>query len=244
MANPVYPVEAPTRTPRRGGIRSVAEFRTDNRMALGGTLVYTSPGCSLVVGSVALCYPTQVQAPKTGNGVDNLESSSVFGGYYGVTCWLDGEDYDARAREGLAWSEDRRIEAVINAYLLGLASAGSADTITGAIAAAEQHADANYPGEPVILLNRADAVIAFAEGAIDADKEGNLWTPNGTRVVASSAITSGTVSATGALTIYQSEVVVTRVQDLELNTELAIAERAYAFLADCNYAARFSVTAP
>lgn len=245
MADPIFPVEAPTRTPRRGGIRSVAEFRTDNRIGLGGKLVYTSADCSLAVGEAVLCYPSPApaQTPKTRDGVSQYQSVlNVFGGYYGVECWLDGEEYEAVAREGLDRGSDRLIESYLRVWIDSKAASGTPETLVEAIGMADAHADLNYAGAPILLMDRADAVRAGADGALDFDKDGNLWTPNGTRVVSSGQFTEGNVGVTGALTVYETDPVVSRTRDLTLNTELAIAERTFGILADCNFAARFVVT--
>lgn len=245
MADPTFPVEAPTRAPRRGGIRSIAEFRTENRIGLGGTLVYVSPGCSMVVGEVVLCYPSPApeQAEKTRDGIDHNDSVvSAFGGYYGVECWLDGEDYETAAREGLDRGEDRHIETALNAWLTAIAATDTPASFVEAIALAEDNADSNYPGAPIIVMNRGDAVRAAAEDALDYDRDGNLWTPNGTRVLSSGSITAGSVSVVGALTVYHTDVNVNRTTDHVLNKEFAIAERVYSILVDCNLAARYAVT--
>jgi hypothetical protein len=245
MADPTFPVEPPTRTPRRGGIRSVAEFRQENRIGLGGTLVYVSPGCSLAVETAQLCYPSPAtpQAEKTYDGIETLDAVvSAFGGYYGVECWLDGEDYATAAREGLERGEDRLIESALNLWFTALPSSGAPATFTEAIALAEENADDNYPGAPIIVMNRGDAVKAAAEDALDFDREGNLWTPNGTRVLSSGRITANSVGVLGALTIVHTDVTVTNAPVLVDNKEFAIAERVYSILVDCNLAARYVVT--
>lgn len=245
MADPVIPVEAPTRRPRRGGIRTVADFRQNNRIGLGGSPVFVSPGCSLVVGAVELCYPSPMgaQAEKTREGIETLTAAvGAFGGYYGVECWLDGEDYDAVARAGLEAGEDRLIETALNTYLTGLASSGAPTSFVEAIASAEENADDTYVGLPIILMNRGDAVRAASEDALSYDRDGNLWTPNGTQVAASGRITANNVSVLGALTIEHTDVYVSRAPILVDNKEFAIAERVYAALIDCNFAARYVVT--
>lgn len=244
MAEPTFPVEAPTRSPRRGGIRSVAEFRREDRIGLGGTLVYVSPGCSLAVETAALCYPAgQTQAEKTYDGIETLDSVvGAFGGYYGVQCWLDGEDYETAARVGLERGEDRLIEAALNVWLQAEASAGTPANFVEAIALAEDNADDNYPGAPIIVMNRGDAVRAAAQDALDYDREGNLWTPNGTRVLSSGRITANSVSVVGALTVVHTDVTVAPAPVLVDNKEFAIAERVYSILVDCNLAARYVVT--
>ena len=245
MADPVIPVEAPTRSPRRGGIRSVAEFRQDNRIGLGGTQTFVSPGCSMAVGEAILCYPSPAgtQDEKTREGITILDSSvGAFGGYYGVECWLDGEDFEAVARQGLEDSEDRHVEAALNVYLQALASSGAPATFADAIALAEDNADDNYIGRPIIVMNRGDVVKAVAEGALDNDRDGNVWTPNGSLVLSSGRITANSVSVIGALTVLHTDIVVSYAPILVNNKAFAIAERVYSLLIDCNLAARYVVT--
>lgn len=245
MADPVLPVDAPTRTPRRGGIRSVAEFRLENRIGLGGVQTFVSPGCSLVVGSVELCYPSPMgtQDEKTRQGISILDSAvGAFGGYYGVECWLDGEDFEAVARQGLEDGEDRLVEAGLNTYLQAITSSGAPTTFTGAIALAEDNADDNYIGAPILVMNRGDVVRAAAENALWYDNDGNVWTPNGTRVLSSGKITANSVSVIGALTVLHTDVEVGYAPILVENKAFAIAERVYGLLIDCNLAARYVVT--
>jgi hypothetical protein len=183
------------------------------------------------------------QAEKTRQGIETLAAAvGAFGGYYGVECWRDGADYDAAARAGLEAGEDRLIEAALNTYLTGLASSGAPADFVEAIATAEENADDTYIGAPIILMNRGDAVRAAAALALSYDREGNLWTPNGTPVAASGRITAGNVSIIGALTIEHTGIYVNGAPILVNNKEFAIAERVYAALVDCNFAARYVVT--
>jgi len=246
MADATHFVQAPTRTPRLGGIRSVAEFRSADRLGMGGVLEYISSGCSIAVGSLELCYPSPAdpQAEKTREGVSTLTGGTVFGLYFGVECWLAGEDYPTEARAGLERSEDRGIETALAAWIAGAAGQGVGDTIVDLIAKADDFADGFYAARPIIVMNRGDAVRAYADGAIDADKDGNLWTPNGSPVLAGAAFPVGEVDAIGAITVHHGDVVVNSTTDHIYNKEYAIAENVYGLVVDCNFRARFTIAIP
>lgn len=237
----------PRRSPRRGGIRSVAEFRAaSNRLGLGGIVEYTSPGCGLAVGDIELCYPSPAspQADKVRSGIDTLQGiGPVFGIYAGVECYLDGSDFDADARRLLEQGADRAVEAALNAWLQAQTEEASVSTLAAAIAEAENEADGNYPGLPTLILNRGDAQLAFTERALEGDGAGNLWTASGTPVLASANITAGTVTATGGITVLEGAVISSRADRLELNKEFAIAEQVFAIVVDCGYVARYEITA-
>lgn len=247
MADATHFVEAPTRSPRRGGIRSVAEFRTQERLGLGGVLEYTSTGCGIAVGAVELCYPSPAdpQAEKVRDDVSTLTGGSVFGLYFGVECFIDGDDYLAESRAGLERGEDRGIEAALAAWVAATAVQGVGTDLTDLIAKADAFADGQYAGRPVITMNRGDAVQAYADGALDADKEGNIWTPNGSPVLASALFPVGEVDAIGAVTVYTGgDPVANITRDVVTNREFAIAENVYALVVDCNVRYRFIIDTP
>jgi hypothetical protein len=247
MAEATHYVDPPRRLPRRGGIRSVAEFRDGgNRLGLGGLIEFTSPGCQIAVGDARLCYPVAApaQAEKTRSGIDTLGGiGTLFGAYAGVECWMAGDDYDAIALRLLEQGEDRAIEAALDTWLMADTPV-AATSLAEAIAAAEDHADATYVGLPVLVMNRGDAVRAKTAGALEDDKKGGLWTPNGTPVLASASITAGNVSVTGGITVIHTEYGSQRVQDWQYNKEYAIAERVYGLIVDCEFVARYNITAP
>lgn len=246
MADATHFVQAPTRAPRRGGIRSVAEFRSADRLGLGGIMEFIATPCSIVVGSVELCYPSPAdpQFEKLREGVVTTQGPAVFGLYYGVECWLDGADYPTEALAGLELSEDRGIEAALAAYIGTAGIQGTGTDFTSLIAQAENIADQVYGGRPTITMNRGDAVRAHAERALNGDREGNLWTPNGSPVLASSAFPAGEVDAVGAITVYHGEAVVNSTTDHIYNKEYAIAENVYGLIVDCNRRIRFIIDTP
>jgi len=247
MADATHYLDAPPRrSPRRGGIRSVAEFRAaPNRFGLGGIIEYTSPGCGMAVGDIELCYPTPAdpQAEKTRSGIDTLSGiGPVFGIYAGVECYLDGSDFESDARLLLENGADRAVESAFNEWVQSHApEAPLADLVT-AIAAAEDAADREYVGLPVLVMNRGEAQFAFTQRALEGDGTGNLWTGSGTPVLASAEITAGTVTVTGGITVLEGAVITSRADRLELNKEFAIAEQVFGIVVDCEYATRFVVS--
>ena len=244
MATPAERVEPPRRRPRKGGIRNGADFRPNNRLGRAGTVQFDADVCSPVVGEVQLCYGPDVAAADK-EGTQGFPSGGpvipIFGGYIGVECFLHPDnEYEARARRALELAEDRFIEEQLWTWLV--AGTGTvATSIDAAIAAAEQDADDNYVGEPVLHLSREDADLATVLLPNPVD-DGKLWTRHGTPVVASGRYASGTVVISGGITIDQSDVVTRVGDDLTHNKRLAIAERVYGIIVDCDYRAEFTVT--
>lgn len=247
MADATHYVDPPRRDARLGGIRSVAEFRTAGaRLGLGGTIEYTSPGCGIAVGDVELCYPSPAaaQAEKTRDGIDTLEGvGPVFGIYAGVECFLGGSDYIADALRLLDQGADRAVEAALNTWVTATAATGAITGFAEAVAVADNAADAEYVGRPILLMNRGDAVRAVAADALEVGSDGSIWTPNGTPVIASSAFTAGVVAVTGGITVLEGGSEAHMAQDYTFNKEYAIAERVYGIIVDCNYIDKWTVTA-
>jgi len=247
MVNHFIPIQEPTRSPRLGGLRTVAEFVDTPRMAMGGELEWTTEGCAFPVDDIAFCYPTaQVQNTKTfDTGVETMQGSiAPFGLYVGVDCFLGGYDYEAQATSLLRQGEDRMIEKRINDFFVSLTGiAVATGGLLEAVAKAEQDADNLYLGRPILWVNRGDAVRLRALKAIESDKgTSSLWTANGTPIVSSSKITANTVGVTGATTIAQSGTEVNRVSVHTLNRERAIAEQVYAVAFDCEFARVYEVS--
>lgn len=244
MADPILYVGAPARRPRRGGIRTVAGFVSQERLAATSTVQYTSEGCGLPQDDWTLCYDLEPGAEeKTFDGVDtNVSPIPNFVAYSGVQCFLNSEDdFAERARNLLALGEDRIIERKLGAYLLAESTPGTAVSVVAAIAAAEQFLDTTYPALGVIVMSRAGSVYAKAADAIEGDNEGNLWTPNGTPVLASGEITDGFIFATGAITVFEGPVTNITAPNWSTNIQAAIAERAFGLAFDCGIAEAFAV---
>lgn len=169
-----------------------------------------------------------------------------FGAYVGVQCFIGDtmDEFGPRARTQMEASQDRAVEAVLWGWLNAApntAVTAASGGLDEAIAQAEQFADANYIGEPVLHVSRHDAVRA---GVLSPNpvSDGKIWTPNGTPVVASSKYTSGTVVVSGGIGVTQSEVIVREGLDITHNTMLAIAERVFGIAVDCDFRQKFTVT--
>jgi hypothetical protein len=246
MANPTIFVDPPRRNPRKGGIKAVVGgFAPAPRLASASGIEWLSEGCSFPNTDITLCYVNPgVQADKTLEGLD-VETGLIFGAYVGVQCFLGADtDYDRRATDLLAQGEDRVVEDHLWDWAV---TNGGTTPVTGgwtaAIALLEEQADGNYLGEPVIIMSRASAVRAASAGVLKGPDEdtGRLWTANGTPVIATSSAADHEAAIIGWPTVYAGEVNVARGMRLELNSELAIAERLYGLAVDCGYALHVSV---
>lgn len=241
MADHVIPIEAPARSQRLGGIRTVAEFQTASRLGIGGELEFVSPGCDFPVDDIVLCYPAggDPQAEKTNTGIDTLNGIvSPFGLYAGVQCYLGGGDFEAQARSLLEQGADRGIEKRLNDYFQTLTGVAAAD-FTEALASAEDYADVNYLGRPIIWVNRGDAIRA---GKLKNDQaSGEMYTANGTPVVSSGQVTAGTLAVTGSVAVHQTEILVSRAPQVTVNREMAIAEQIIAVALDCEFARLYEI---
>lgn len=249
MADPLIYVDAPHREPRRGGIKSVTgEFQHLDRLGAAANVQYTAAGCVWPAVAPGLCWGTVTEGDKDFTGLaTELGIASIFGQYFGVECYLGaGNDveYADRARSHLANTEAHEVEAVLAGWAAGGVATGGA-TLGSAVAGLDQYADQNYPGAPVMLLNRGTAVAARAAGVIrGGDQAGSLWTANGSPVVASWVVPAGKAYAIGWPTVYASDIGVVGARNLTQNKEMAIAERLYALTVDCQFRAVATFTAP
>lgn len=247
MADPMITVEPPQRLPRKGGLLSIAEVRPASRLASANGVQYVPDPCELRYDAAGFCYvETPVTADK--NFTSILNSTGVipnFGLHYGVSCWInDEDDFAERARAGLDFSESRGLESILWAWINGATALTAATGIVAAIAALEQSADDLYIGQPIIHINRGDAVRAAAAGALSPNPvdDGKLWTANGTPVVASAKYPAGTLGITGGITVFRSDIVDTRTEALEDNTAYALAERVYGIAVDCDFRRKVTFT--
>lgn len=246
MANPTNLVQPPRRRPRKGGIKAVANVVSADRMFATERLDWMPEGCSFPSAAPGACWAEAVALDeKQYEGLELGTSAQVFVGYAGVACQdLSAEqEFLERARTTLEAGEDRFVEAKLVDVLEAIDPiATDHATWAAAIAAAEDRADDRYVGQPILVMNRGDAQLAFTDGALEADKEGNLWTANGTPVLATSAFAAGTLYITGDITLWTGPVAATTAQAPQFNTALALAERAYALAIDCEFADARSVT--
>lgn len=245
MANPSIFVDSPRRRPRKGGIKSVANVVTTDRLTVAHDVSWLQESCDLPFDAPGLCFGVEVLDEKETEGIIAGASTQVFGLYAGVECWLNTQsDYEARAQRVLENGEDRLVEEKLIALLLGTAPAASSSW-ADAIGAAEHAADSIYIGQPVLVISRYGAVAAAAESALWYDQDGNIWTPNGTPVLATGkAADEDTLYITGDITLYQSGITTVRAVNPPLNREMAISERAYALAIDCDFVRAFTVTIP
>lgn len=239
-------VAPPVRHPRRGGILAVADIiESDERLFIAESVQWTAESCDAVVSVPELCFGTSPDpgGSKDFAGLSDAFSSDVFAGYAGSQCWIHGEDFVERSRRTLADGEGLFIETQAVAWFVDIAAAATVVTsFGGAISAADNFADANYPGRPTLWMNRGDAVEAHGARLLNGDREGNLWTPNGTPVIATSAVPAGTVYVTGSVTVWRTKVVDGTAIDHTHNLEYGIAERGYAVGLDCLVPTAFTVT--
>lgn len=244
MAAPITYVDAPARGARRGGIFAVAGVVEGvDRLLIAENISWTSEDCDFPVGIPELCWGESADpdGEKTFEGLTTAESSIVFGAYAGVACWLGGDDFAARARRKLDNGVHKIVEDHAYTWLAANAAAAvPAGDIDRAIAFADNYADDNFPGLPVIWMNRGQANLAGK--SLEGDKEGNLWTANGTPVIASASIPADSVFVTGTVTVFRSSVVDAQAIDQTHNTEYAIAEQGYAIGFDCPEPGLFAVT--
>lgn len=248
MADPIVLVDAPTRPPRRGGIKSIiGSFQRVDRLGAAANVQYLSEGCAFPSLAPGLCWGVQVPGDKSTDGIDVTNGiATIFGQYAGVECFLEvgsERDYARRAEAVLERGEHSEIEAVLSTWASGGTDVGTGDIIE-AVALADQYADQSYIGLPVIMMNRANAVRAAAAGAIEGNREGDSWTINGTPILASWVVPETDVYVIGWPTVYVSETTTTQTQHLVTNREMAIAERLYGVTVDCLFRGVATVGTP
>lgn len=206
------------------------------------TFTYTA------VGTAGGFYP-----PKEPGGVGQFEGIvAPFALFAGVECYLGGDDegasYVEQARALLEQGEDREVESALWEWAAAgdaITPAGSVETFATAIGELEEYADTAYVGLPVIILSRAAATLAKAEGVIVRD-EGKLYTVNGVPVLATGAVgdeDQAKVSIIGQPAVYASDVVAYAAPKLAANRAMALAERVYTLGVDCDFRASIEVTA-
>jgi hypothetical protein len=242
-------VQAPTRRPRQGGIKSVAgDFIAVDRLAVAngsGGLVWEDSGCSFPSETRAGCYdsvtPQEDKVPVSPERFTTI--TPPFARYAGVECFLGGDavgpTYTDQAKANLEQGEDRSIEAVLWTWANDADVTGAATGIAAGIGAAEEYADATYVGAPVILMSRAAAVLADEAGVVHRDGD-RLVTTNGNWVLATNAADDATIIALGAVAVYTSDTTAVMAIEHKENLAMAIAERVYAIGVDCDF--RYAVT--
>jgi hypothetical protein len=247
MAGPRITVPSPERKPRKGGIKSVVgEFQSLPRLAVAEALQWVADGCELPKLAPGLCYAeVPVEGPKEFEGIGQ-GTGPIFALYAGVHCFLGPDtDYDTRAAALLAGGEDRGVEEALWEWLGTKSVPGAAVGIVDAIATLEEYADEAYVGQPVITMSRRAAVYARAAKALLGNEEtGELWTANGTPVIATGAAGEDAVYISGWVTVYGSSVTTIQAHDPVVNQEMAIAERVYGIAVDCEFVFAQAFTIP
>lgn len=233
------PVEPPTRKKRVGGIRNIAEFRPNTRLGGNDSLVFQSEGCALPNTEVDRCIAEAPVPDKSFTGILVEDGATApFTIYAGVACWA-GPDPDelARAEAALEAGKDRAIEEVYGEWAQDGTALAAGETIAEAIALVDNELDAKYLGLGVIVMNRGDAVLARAAGALEeSGADGVLHTANGTPVLSSGMVAAGAVSGTGAIAVEHTPSVIAReVIDPTANMHYAIAEQMHAIVVDCEF---------
>jgi hypothetical protein len=247
-------VQAPQRQPRVGGIKSVlpgGAFVPDARlsavMAAGG-LVWEDAGCGLPISTRAGCYD-EVTAPadKYGDGPEQYTTiGDPFALYKGVQCYIGGDEdgggtYEDQARAVLEAGEDRGIEYRLFEWVREFTTSAS-PTLPEAIGVAEDLADNNYVGRPVLIMTRAYADEATAAGLLEW-ADGMLVTKaNRTPVIATgAALGYAGIGILGQPAVYASNVVAWIGMNRAENVTMAIAERLYAIGVDCDFRRYISI---
>lgn len=189
-----------------------------------------------------------VTPPKVFDGVDEYTGIvPAFAQYAAVSCWLGGDSigpsYLDQARSKLEAGEERMVESELWAWASAAADPGTATTVVDAIAKADQTADAQYIGQPVMIMSRSALTYAVTAGAI-VYESGKLITASGTPVLATSSVTADdelTIAVIGWPAVYATDIVTAQFGEYSANKAGALAERMYAIGVDCDY--RYAVTA-
>ena len=111
MSNPTVTVAPPQRKPRKGGIASAAEFRTNERLGVAYGLQYDPDVCGLTVGSVQLCY-----GPAVNTGTNEVQTVTITGAPTGGSFQLtfSGQQTAAIAYNATAATVQAELEALSN----------------------------------------------------------------------------------------------------------------------------------
>ena len=242
MAGLTIEVAPPVRTKRSGGLSTVATFRPNERLGVVSALVFQSDGCTFPRPEVSRCIAATPPADKTFDGIE-IEGAigAPFTLYAGVACYAGPDpDFLERARRILGDGQDRALENVLETWAADATALTPGPGAAGAVAAVEQELDENYLGQGVILMSRADAILADAEGVVHRVGE-TIETITGTPVIASGVVTPGTVYGLGAITVESSDVVESDIVSPTENTNYALAEASYAVLVDCEFRTKAAI---
>lgn len=246
---PIY-VEAPALSQPKYGLLDTVDVRPGvSHIGLG--VQYDSEFCGPARAFTAPCVAPGTKTAD--DGITTVEGEPV-PVYHLFQCRLVGtEDPQARARRSLDLGASRAVEealqTVIGTGATDITPAGTAVDIVDGLALLEEHAGENYGGVPVFHMSRANATRLLSRNALV--KVGNtLQTHLGSLVVAGAgyggsslpsapAAGAGWMYATGQVTIWEGETVVSDLaQKVPYDNEfVALAERMYVPTYECFNAA-------
>ena len=250
-------IAAPKRRPRLGGLKDIIDpFVDEPRITATTDFVWEDSGCSVSASATRAGCVDDVVADgdfdEDATGIGQFELiGPAFARFKAIRCFLGGDNdsdgtYEAQAIAALEAVEDREIEAVLWGWAEAATATSTASSFVGAIAAAEEYADRNYIGMPLMIMSRGSAQAAFEKGALSR-KDGVLVTGNGTPVLATGSVPDAeqdTVAVIGWPAVYVGKVVAAMATDHRYNTALAVAQRAYGIGVDCEFRYTATVTAP
>lgn len=245
MGGPTLPITAPTRAPRLGGIRSVAEFRPNDRLNVAEAIVFQSQGCTFPYTEVNRCYAADPVPDKTFTGIEIEDAvGAPFTMVAGVACFIapDADELE-RAKRILADGQDRVLEENYEAWLSAGTELDAGGDVVRALATVEQALDDQYVGRGIIAMSRFDIILADAAGSIERNGDGAPTTINGTPILASGRFVPGTVYGSGAVVVEHGETVAHEAYDFENNMHYALAEAQFALAVDCEFRVKSSVVA-
>ncbi|QQO39427.1 hypothetical protein SEA_NAMAGO_26 [Microbacterium phage Namago] len=237
MAGATQVIPAPARLARLGGIMSVADVITDERLGIGPDVVYQAEGCEFPYTEVLRCFAETPPPDKTFSGIGIGDAiGEPFTIVAGVQCFLNSDlaDFLRRAREQLAAGQDRILEEVFGVWADGGTALASGTSVAGAVATVEQELDDKYVGRGTIAMSRFDAVMADAAGILKM-VDGVPQTINGTPVLASGRIAPGEVYGTGRIGVVHNNVQSYEATEYSTNKHFAIAENQFALTVDCDF---------
>ena len=247
-------VEVAKAVPYDGGLLKVAEkhgWLHDNLDPhLGGGFAFIGSPCG--VASLAPGLSDAVLGITPGTEKTFVEPSKYenhsFAIYKGVKLSPAYKDYESEARLGLELGETFGVEQGVRILVLESAVqiGGTPQSITAALALAEQYSAERFGGKGVIHTNRAGAAwLASKRGVIVDENDHTLTTAQGTPIVngagygvngpGATVPTAGNffIYVTGPIHLYRGSVIYTQGQDLQTNTETGLAERIYTAENEC-----------
>lgn len=234
--------DAPTVEGRRGELLDVARV-LDGGAWLEPTGLFDTFNCLRPTAVDWACPPT---GGKSFTNPPAWVDGTKFYVYLGATCKSVGYDQaEANAEIGRVFdlTESFAVEQRFQAAILASAPAVIAGTFLpqNALALLEQDAATKYAGTPTIHGSRAIASLLTYQGVLTVESDGTLRTRLGSKFVAGGGYTSGTLWATGEVTVVRSDRQIHQVLNQVTNEVGTMAERAYIAAGDC-YKASVALT--